>query len=92
MGRGARWEAQRAGAPTRFPASFWKCAEFALEWMDEPWDDVARAGDWLLALEERDRPDVVHLNGYVHGAAALSRPCLVAAHSCVLSWWAAVHG
>src|SRR3954462_1847718 len=30
-----------------------------LEWMDDPWRDVARAGDWLLALEERTRPDVV---------------------------------
>src|SRR5687768_14138332 len=36
----------------------------ALEWMDQPWDDVDRANAWLLRLAERCRPDLVHLNGY----------------------------
>jgi glycogen synthase len=35
-------------------------------------------------------PDVVHLNGYVHAALPWKAPVLVAAHSCVLSWWKAV--
>jgi glycogen synthase len=65
---------------------------FRLEWMDDPWDDVARAGEWLLGLEEQIRPDVVHLNGYAHGALPWRAPALVAAHSCVLSWWRAVKG
>src|SRR4051794_26700209 len=39
-----------------------------LEWMSDPWDDVARAGDWLLRLAREFRPDVVQLNGYAHGA------------------------
>ena len=26
---------------------------YRLEWMDDPWTDVAQAGDWLLSLEER---------------------------------------
>jgi glycosyltransferase involved in cell wall biosynthesis len=63
-----------------------------LEWMDEPWDDVARAGDWLLGIEERVRPDIVHLNGYCHAALPFQAPRVVVAHSCVLSWWRAVHG
>ncbi|WP_437731818.1 glycosyltransferase family 4 protein [Sorangium sp. So ce1335] len=65
---------------------------YRLEWMDDPWDDVARAGDWLLELEERVRPDVVHLNGYAHAALGFRAPKLVVAHSCVLSWWSAVLG
>lgn len=65
---------------------------FKLEWMDDPWEDVRQAGDWLLALEERLRPDIVHLNGYVHGALPWRAPKLIAGHSCVLSWWRAVHG
>lgn len=64
----------------------------ALEWMDEPWDDVARAGEWLLALERTLMPDVVHLNGYAHGALPWRAPAVVVAHSCVCSWWRAVHG
>jgi glycosyltransferase involved in cell wall biosynthesis len=67
-------------------------SRFKLEWMDDPWDDVARAGDWLLALAEQRRPDLVHLNGYAHGALPWPAPRLVVGHSCVLSWWRAVHG
>jgi glycogen synthase len=63
-----------------------------LEWMPEPWNDVTAAGAWLLELEQRVAPDVVHLNGYVHAALPWSAPVLVVAHSCVLSWWRAVHG
>ncbi len=65
---------------------------FALEWMENPWDDVARAGDWLLSLEAEWKPDIVHLNGYVHGGLPWTAPVLMAGHSCVLSWWQAVHG
>jgi glycosyltransferase involved in cell wall biosynthesis len=65
---------------------------FKLEWMEEPWRDVAAAGDWLLAIEEREHPDVVHLNGSVHAALDWRAPKIVVAHSCVLSWWEAVLG
>jgi glycosyltransferase involved in cell wall biosynthesis len=65
---------------------------FRLEWMEEPWDDLARAGDWLLGLERAARPDVVHLNGYAHGALPWRAPTLMVGHSCVLSWWEAVRG
>lgn len=63
---------------------------FKLEWMDNPWLDVAAAGEWLLALEREHCPDIIHLNGYVHAALPWSAPTLVVAHSCVFSWWQAV--
>ncbi len=63
---------------------------FKLEWMEDPWDSVAEAGEWLLGLERSIRPDVVHLNGYCHGALRWSSPVIIVAHSCVLSWWEAV--
>jgi glycogen synthase len=63
-----------------------------LEWMDDPWDDVARAGEWLLALERTLKPDVVHLNGYCHAALGWHAPVVIVAHSCVRSWWRAVRG
>lgn len=65
-------------------------SQYKLEWMSDPWDDVARAGEWLLELERQTRPDVIHLNGYVHAAMEWDAPVLVVGHSCVLSWWAAV--
>lgn len=67
-------------------------SDFKLEWMQDPWRDVERAGDWLLELQSELRPDVVHLNGYAHGALEWSAPVLMAGHSCVLSWWRAVRG
>jgi glycogen(starch) synthase len=63
-----------------------------LEWMEDPWRDVERAGDWLLALEERFAPDLIHLNDYSHGALPWNAPKIVVGHSCVLSWWEAVKG
>jgi glycogen(starch) synthase len=65
-------------------------SSYKLEWMRDPWRDVHRAGDWLLTLENRIRPGVVHVNGYAHSNLPWKAPHLIAAHSCVLSWWAAV--
>jgi glycogen synthase len=64
----------------------------ALEWMDDPWDDVEGAGEWLLSLAERDAPDIVHLNEYAHAALPWRAPVIVAGHSDVLSWHEAVRG
>ncbi|HEX4696334.1 MAG TPA: glycosyltransferase family 4 protein [Candidatus Udaeobacter sp.] len=63
---------------------------YRLEWMDDPWDDVDRAGEWLLGIAQRVRPDLIHLNGYSHAVLPWNTPVLVVAHSCVLSWWRAV--
>jgi glycosyltransferase involved in cell wall biosynthesis len=63
---------------------------FKLEWMENPWSDVADAGEWLLALEQEHEPDIVHLNGYAHAALPWMAPTIVVAHSCVFSWWQAV--
>ncbi len=67
-----------------FPSSY------ALEWMDHPWEEVDRAGDWLLEIAREFKPEMVHLNGYAHAALPWKVPVLVVAHSCVLSWWSAV--
>jgi glycosyltransferase involved in cell wall biosynthesis len=63
---------------------------YRLEWMDDPWSDVERAGAWLLDLERRLRPSVVHLNGYAHAALPWRGNVVVVAHSCVRTWWKAV--
>jgi glycosyltransferase involved in cell wall biosynthesis len=98
-GRGARVDLATMGAPLhaaqRAAASAVACVRvhesaFRLEWMHEPWDDVRRAGEWLLRLEREVGPDVVHVNGYAHGALPWRAPTVVVGHSCVLSWWEAV--
>jgi glycogen(starch) synthase len=69
-----------------------KPAPFALEWEDNPWGDVDAASGWLLDLADEFAPDVVHLNGYAHATLPWDAPVLVAAHSCVQTWWRAVRG
>jgi glycosyltransferase involved in cell wall biosynthesis len=63
-----------------------------LEWQQDPWEDVASSGRQLLALAEQSGAELVHLNGFAHGALAWEIPVVVAAHSCVLSWHEAVRG
>ncbi len=88
-------EAQRESA-LRIPGLRVFESAFKLEWMEEPWRtierDLERAGEWLLRIESRFGPDLVHLNGYAHAALPWSVPKLVVGHSCVLSWWRAVKG
>ena len=63
---------------------------YRLPWMEQPWEDVELAGQWLLDLAARLGPDVIHLNEPVHASLPWSAPCLTVAHSCVLSWWESV--
>lgn len=65
---------------------------FKLEWMDEPWVEVAACSDLLLELAAQVKPDLVHLNDYAHGSLPWGAPAIVVGHSCVLSWWLAVKG
>jgi glycosyltransferase involved in cell wall biosynthesis len=60
---------------------------YKLEWMADPWSDVDEAGRWLLDLARASAPDVVHVNGFAHGALPFAAPVLIGAHSCVLSWF-----
>lgn len=82
---------QRAAA-LAVPDLVLEVGDARLEWMDPTHDDIAGAGEWLLALERTYRPDVVHLNGFAQGALPFSAPVVVVAHSCIGSWWRAVHG
>jgi glycosyltransferase involved in cell wall biosynthesis len=65
---------------------------FALEWMPEPWAEVAKAGEWLLELEDAFEPDVIHLNHYANATLPWNAPVLVTAHGDRISWWRAVYG
>jgi glycogen(starch) synthase len=77
------------GAPPEPGIAHRRCL---LEWQEEPWHDVRASGAWLRELAHDEGADLVHLNGYAHGALAWSVPVVVVAHSCVLSWHEAVRG
>ena len=65
-------------------------SSYRLCWMHDPWDDIERAGQWLLDLARQFRPDLVHLNDLAHGDLNWKVPVLLVGHSCVVSWWQAV--
>ena len=65
---------------------------YRLEWMPDGARDLAAAGAWLLAMAERFRPDIVQINGYAAATLPWRLPVVVVCHSCVRSWWQAVHG
>lgn len=65
---------------------------YKLEWMQDPWAEVDLAGRFLQDLARAQRPDLVHLNGYAHARLPWTAPVVVVAHSCVFTWWQAVHG
>lgn len=67
-------------------------SDYDLEWMDDPWDEVDEAGQWLLEWEHQIQPDLIHLNNYAHGNLPWNAPVLIVGHSCVLSWWQSVKG
>jgi glycosyltransferase involved in cell wall biosynthesis len=72
--------------------SAWHESDLALEWMADPWEDLARASELVRELERVSQPDVVHLSSFGHAAAGFSAPVVITAHSDVWSWWQAVHG
>jgi glycogen synthase len=84
-------QAQRAEVG-RFPNVELRTSDFRLEWMASPWESLEAAGEWLLSLEREIQPQIVHLNHLVHADLPWRAPVLVVGHSCVLSWFTAVHG
>ncbi len=83
---------QQQLAAARIPNLCLIGSNFKLEWMNNPWPEVAESGHWLLNLAREYTPDLVHLNSYGHGGLAFDCPVVLTAHSCVTSWWKAVRG
>src|ERR1043165_5513913 len=83
--------------PRRDSSEWLRARKSAVAWSDSGRGPlvcllVKSAGDWLLHLASRLCPDVIHLNGYAHASLPWRGPILVVGHSCVFSWWQAVHG
>jgi len=63
-----------------------------LEWMESPWQELDQAKAWLLDLHRSHRFDLVHSNMYATANLSWQVPCVLAAHSCVYTWWRTLRG
>jgi glycosyltransferase involved in cell wall biosynthesis len=61
-------------------------SDLALEWQDPNAADLVHARDFFASVEERIRPDIIHLNSFREATLDWHAPVVVVAHSCVNSW------
>ncbi len=66
-------------------------SRFSEAWGSCPWEELERAGDWLLQIERLVEPDLVHLHHPIYGATLFRAPKLVSGDTCPLCDWRAVH-
>jgi glycogen synthase len=64
---------------------------FKLEWMMDSEADMLASAEYLQAVIEETRPDLLHISQFYYGALPCDVPRVVVAHSDVVSWWEAVH-
>jgi glycogen synthase len=67
-------------------------SSFPLEWMPNRWDELEASTGWLRDVVARVAPDCIHFNHFAHAGLPWNVPVVLVAHSCVWSWWRAVHG
>lgn len=64
-----------------------------LDWLAEEPEALLRAGEAVARLAVKEQVDLVQLNTPALGAVArFDMPVLAVVHSCVATWWQAVHG
>jgi glycosyltransferase involved in cell wall biosynthesis len=64
---------------------------FKLEWMLDSEADMEESSQYLEALIEEARPDLLHFSQFYYGAINCDVPRIVVAHSDIVSWWMSVH-
>ena len=74
------------------PGASYHPTAFRLEWMQDAQADLEQSADFLKALIDETKPDLLHLNQFFYGALSVDLPRIVVAHSDVVSWWVSVHG
>jgi glycosyltransferase involved in cell wall biosynthesis len=66
--------------------------DFKLEWMEDAESDLQKTRDLISELERKIHPDLLHLNTFLRRTDWSDTPTLLTIHSCVFTWYRAVHG
>jgi glycosyltransferase involved in cell wall biosynthesis len=75
----------------RLPNLDYRPTAFKLEWMLDSEDDMQASSQYLQAIIQENRPDLLHFSQFYYGALDCDVPRIVVAHSDVVSWWMSVH-
>lgn len=67
-------------------------SNYKLEWMQDPWDDVEKAREWVDSICKKVNPDIIHFNNFGQVNGEWHCPVVTVYHSCVRTWWQAVKG
>jgi len=76
----------------RFPDLRYIPTAFRLDWMEHGEEHFEEASEFLCALIDDCRPDLLHSNHLCYGALRCRLPRVVVAHGDLVTWWKAVHG
>jgi glycosyltransferase involved in cell wall biosynthesis len=72
------------------PLLEFECHDLKLEWMPGCESDLVKASERLLRIAKEFDPNLIHANSFSHANIDWNIPCVLVAHSCVLSWFHAV--
>ncbi|OYQ33177.1 hypothetical protein CHU92_13650 [Flavobacterium cyanobacteriorum] len=65
-------------------------SSYKLEWMQNPWEDVEKARQWVQSVHDRVMPNLIHFNNYGQINGRWNCPVITVFHSCVQTWWQAI--
>ncbi len=63
-----------------------------LDWLARSPGEISHAAEALAAFARAASADVVHLHSGAYALASYDAPVIVSCHSCLATWWAAMHG
>jgi glycosyltransferase involved in cell wall biosynthesis len=67
-------------------------SNYKLEWMQDCWQDVEKAKDWVTSIYRKVEPYILHFNNFGQTDGDWNCPIITVYHSCVATWWRAVKG
>jgi len=85
--------ATQLAAAASVPGLALRVTTLPLDWLAASAAEIVAAGQYIARLARSSKADVIHLNSPALAAAGgFDAPVLGLCHSCLATWWAAVHG
>ncbi|WP_159800820.1 glycosyltransferase [Flavobacterium sp. MK4S-17] len=67
-------------------------SNYKVEWMENPWEDISMAKQWISSVYSKVNPDIIHFNTFGHVAGDWDCPVVSVFHFCLQTRWSAITG